>query len=259
LLSLFLAAITALFCRLPIDYKAKRDPIIKLMNSKAMASWSGGKDSCLALWRAQKLGMNITHLLTALDESGLKTRSHGVSKALILAQGEALGIHNEFISASWQDYERDFISKLEQLHADGITQAIFGDIDLIPHREWEEKVCTLANMSALLPLWNENRVSLVNEFLNAGFKARVTCVDGRFLDESFVGLEFDAQFIASLPAGVDACGENGEFHTFVYDGPNFSQPVRWRSLGKQKYVSPIEYGQLSYYFDLLDSEIDCQN
>jgi len=224
------------------------------MHNKAMVSWSGGKDSCLALWRAQKFGINTSHLLTALDESGLKTRSHGVSKALILAQGEALDIHNEFISASWQDYEEDFISKLKQLHTEGITQAIFGDIDLIPHREWEEKVCASANITALLPLWNENRLVLVNEFLNAGFKARVTCVDGRFLDESFVGLEFDTQFIAGLPKGVDACGENGEFHTFVYDGPNFSQPVRWRSLGKQKYVSPIEYGQHSYYFDLLDTD-----
>jgi len=223
------------------------------VNSKAIASWSGGKDSCLALWRAQNLGINITHLLTALDESGLKTRSHGVSKALILKQGQALGIGNEFISASWQDYEQDFIGKLKQLHAEGITQVIFGDIDLIPHREWEEKVCASANITALLPLWNENRLSLVNEFLEAGFKARVTCVDGRFLDGSFVGLEFDSQFIASLPEGVDACGENGEFHTFVYDGPNFSQPVSWKSLGKHKYISPPEYGQLSYYFDLLDT------
>ncbi len=218
-----------------------------------MASWSGGKDSCLALWRAQKLGLNTTHLLTALDESGLKTRSHGVSKALIGLQGRSLGMVNEFISASWQSYEQDFISKLQNLHLDeGITQAIFGDIDLIAHREWEEKVCTAANIEAILPLWNENRLSLVNEFLNAGFKARVTCVDGRFLDDSFVGVEFDAQFIAGLPEGVDACGENGEFHTFVYDGPNFSQIVNWKSLGKKKYVSPPEYGQQVYYFDLLD-------
>ena len=218
-----------------------------------MMSWSGGKDSCLALWRAQKLGIHITHLLTALDESGLKTRSHGVSKALILAQGQSLGMKNEFISASWQDYEQDFISKLKQLHIDeGITQAIFGDIDLIPHREWEEKVCTEANMIACLPLWNENRLSLVNEFLDIGFKAKVTCVDGHYLDESFVGVEFDAQFISSLPKGVDACGENGEFHTFVYDGPTFSQTVNWKSLGKKKYISPPEYGQHTYYFDLLD-------
>jgi uncharacterized protein (TIGR00290 family) len=217
-----------------------------------MTSWSGGKDSCLALWRAQKLGINITHFLTALDESGLKTRSHGVSKALIFAQGEALGMCNTFISASWKDYEQDFISKLQLLHTEGVTEAIFGDIDLLPHREWEEMVCAAANMKAILPLWNENRLDLVNEFLDAGFKARVTCVDGRFLDESYVGLEFNAQFIAGLPEGIDACGENGEFHTFVYDGPNFSQPVKWKSLGKQKYVSPPEYGQQTYYFDLLD-------
>ena len=218
-----------------------------------MASWSGGKDSCLALWRAQKLGLHITHLLTALDESGLRTRSHGVSKALISLQGKSLGMANAFISASWQNYEQDFIRKLTQLNLDeGITQAIFGDIDLIAHREWEEKVCAAARIEAMLPLWNENRLSLVNEFLDAGFKARVTCVDGRFLDDSFVGVEFDAQFITNLPEGVDACGENGEFHTFVYDGPNFSQPVTWKSLGKKAYVSPPEYGQQTYYFDLLD-------
>ena len=218
-----------------------------------MASWSGGKDSCLAVWRAQKLGLHISHLLTALDESGLKTRSHGVSRALISLQGKSLGMANEFISASWQNYEQDFIGKLNKLNTEvNITQAIFGDIDLVPHREWEEKVCAAANIEAILPLWNENRLSLVNEFLNVGFKARVTCVDGRYLDDSFVGVEFDAQFIARLPTGVDACGENGEFHTFVYDGPNFLQPVKWKSLGKQKYVSPLEYGQQTYYFDLLD-------
>jgi uncharacterized protein (TIGR00290 family) len=222
------------------------------VNKKAMASWSGGKDSCLAVWRAQKLGLQISYLLTALDESGLKTRSHEVSKSLTNLQGNSLGMANEFISASWQNYEQDFISKLQLLHTEGVTEAIFGDIDLLPHREWEEKVRAAANMKAILPLWNENRLELVNEFLNTGFKAWVTCVDGRFLDESFVGVEFDAQFIVSLPEGVDTCGENGEFHTFVYDGPNFSQPVNWKSLGKQKYVSPPEYGQQTYYFDLLD-------
>ena len=222
--------------------------------NKALVSWSGGKDSCLALWRAQKLGINVTHLLTALDESGLKTRSHGVSKALIFAQGHSLGLTNKFISASWQEYEHIFIQKLKDLNSsEQLTQAVFGDIDLMPHREWEEKVCATANIEAILPLWNGDRLSLVNEFLNHGFKARVICVDGRFLDESFVGNEFDTEFIASLTKGVDACGENGEFHTFVYDGPNFSKPVKWKSLGKQKYVSPPEYGQVSYYFDLLDT------
>ncbi len=223
------------------------------MNIKqSLVSWSGGKDSCLALWRAQKLGYKITNLLTALDETSLKTRSHGVHKSLILSQGKALGVCNEFISASWQNYEAEFIQQLIRLRNQNIDYAIFGDIDLVPHREWEEKVCLAANLEPILPLWNENRLSLVQEFLSLGFKAWVTCVDGRHLDESFVGREFDRQFISDLPESVDACGENGEFHTFVYDGPNFSFPVQWKSLGKQTYVSPSQYGSLTYYFDLLD-------
>lgn len=217
-----------------------------------LASWSGGKDSCLALWRAQKSGHKITHLLTALDESGLKTRSHGVTGDLILVQGKSLGMHNEFISTAWDSYEQEFIHKLQSLKSSGLDLAIFGDIDLIAHREWEEKVCLAANLEPILPLWNQNRLSLVEEFLSLGFKARVTCVDGRFLNESYVGREFDAQFINDLPEQVDACGENGEFHTFVYDGPNFAFPVSWKSLGKQTYVSPAQYGNLTYYFDLLD-------
>ena len=225
------------------------------MNTKyGLASWSGGKDSCLALWRSQNMGYKITHLLTALDESGLKTRSHGVSKALIFAQGKSLGMQNEFISANWESYEQEFICKLQSLKSLGLDLAIFGDIDLIAHKEWEEKVCIAAKLEPILPLWNENRLSLVKEFLASGFKARVTCVDGRFLDESYVGKEFDDEFIKNLPGHVDACGENGEFHTFVYDGPNFSYPVAWKSLGKHTYISPPEYGSQRYYFDLLDSQ-----
>ena len=225
-----------------------------MIKGKGLASWSGGKDSCLALSRAQSSGLKITHLLTALDESGAKTRSHGVSKALIQSQGKSLGLHNEFISASWKEYESIFIQKLRLLNAAGIDHAVFGDIDLIAHRQWEEKVCAQAGMQAILPLWGENRLTLVHEFLDAGFRAIVTCVDGRYLDQSFVGREFDKQFINDLPANVDACGENGEFHTFVFDGPNFDRPVPFKSIGKQTYVSPPEYGSLTYYFDLLDVE-----
>jgi uncharacterized protein (TIGR00290 family) len=216
-----------------------------------MASWSGGKDSCLALWRAQKAGVNITCLLTALDETGVKTRSHGVTKELICAQGKSLGMRNTFISAVWQEYEKCFIDQLILLHAQGIREAIFGDIDLIAHREWEEMVCSKAGLKALLPLWNEDRLAIVHEFLEAGFKARVVCVDGSFLDDSFVGVEFNQDFIDRLPPNVDACGENGEFHTFVYDGPIFQHRVHWESLGKKAYISPKEYGEKTYYFDLL--------
>lgn len=223
------------------------------MSMKSVVSWSGGKDSCLALWRVQK-SMSVAGLLTALDETGLKARSHGVSKALLLAQAHALGLHSYFIAATWAQYEQLFIQQLESIARDGHSHIIFGDIDLLPHRQWEERVCASAGLIAELPLWNENRLSLVQEFLNLGFKARVVCVDGRFLDETFVGCEFDEAFIARLPATVDACGENGEFHTFVYDGPNFLAPVPWVSMGKQTYVSPPEYGQQTYYFDFLGIE-----
>lgn len=217
---------------------------------KAIVSWSGGKDSCLALWRAQKEA-SVIGLLSALDETGLKARSHGVSKELLAAQAESLGLESHFVSASWASYEERFVSALRKIANDGVSQVIFGDIDLMPHREWEEKVCAMAGLAALLPLWNEDRLSLVNQFLEAGFKARVVCVDGRFLDDSFVGREFDRQYIESLPPSVDPCGENGEFHTFVYDGPNFKSPVPWKSLGKHEYVSPPEFGSRTYYFDLL--------
>ena len=222
------------------------------MSDFSFVSWSGGKDSCLALWRSQQSGFKVTHLLTALEETGSRVRSHGVSVQLMRAQAAALKLDIEFLSASWKEYEYQFIEKLTFLKSLGIQSGIFGDIDLIAHREWEEKVCGAAGIAACLPLWNEDRLSLVNEFFHAGFKARVSCVDGRFLDDTFVGCEFDQSFIGRLPAGVDACGENGEFHTFVYDGPNFINPVQWVSIGKKTYVSPPEYGSQTYYFDELD-------
>jgi len=216
----------------------------------SIVSWSGGKDSCLALYRTQQ-SMQVTSLLTALDETGLKARSHGVSRALLVAQAKALGLKNYFLSATWAEYERLFIEQLQAAAAEGVKNVIFGDIDLVPHKEWEEKVCAKVGLQAYLPLWNESRLALVQEFLSLGFKARVVCADGRFLNASFVGCEFDQAFIDRLPEGVDACGENGEFHTFVYDGPNFAAPVLWKSLGKETYVSPPEYGSQTYYFDLL--------
>jgi uncharacterized protein (TIGR00290 family) len=222
------------------------------MSDFSFVSWSGGKDSCLALWRSQQSGFKVTHLLTALEETGSRVRSHGVSVQLMRAQAAALKLDIEFLSASWKEYEYQFIEKLTFLKSLGIQSGIFGDIDLIAHREWEEKVCGAAGIAACLPLWNEDRLSLVNEFFHAGFKARVSCVDGRFLDDTFVGCEFDQSFIDRLPAGVDACGENGEFHTFVYDGPNFINPVQWVSIGKKTYVSLPEYGSQTYYFDELD-------
>jgi uncharacterized protein (TIGR00290 family) len=208
----------------------------------------------LALWRAKQQGLQITRLLTALDETGTRARSHGVPPALLRAQADALGLQMQFLSATWQNYEAQFIAALHTASAEAaISGAIFGDIDLQPHRDWEEKVCALAGYTAHLPLWQCQRMDLVREFWAAGFKAVVVCVDGRFLDVSFAGRLFDQAFVSSLPSGVDACGENGEFHTFVYDGPAFTHPVAWRGAGTHSYTAPVEFGGGTFHFGLLEA------
>ena len=197
-------------------------------NKKALCSWSGGKDSCLALNRAIKNGYQTTHLLTMFDETGERVRSHAVSLEVMRAQAESLGIKLIAPIASWQSYEKVFIEQLVKLNAQNIKTAIFGDIDLQAHRDWEEKICAAAEIEAVLPLWNENRLDLVNEFLAEGFRSVVVCVNEKYLPEKFCGRAFDEQFVKDLPETVDACGENGEFHTFVYDGKLFKNPVPYK-------------------------------
>lgn len=162
------------------------------------------------------------------DETGERSRSHAVSLDVMRAQAKSLGIEIVTPSASWQDYENVFVETLKDLNAKGCGYGIFGDIDLQAHRDWEEKVCGAVGIEAVLPLWNEDRLDMVNEFLNEGFRSVVICVNEKFLDKSFCGRVFDPQFIADLPPDVDACGENGEFHTFAFDGPMFREPVEYR-------------------------------
>jgi len=198
------------------------------MNQKAFCSWSGGKDSCLALNRAIQNGYEITHLLTMFDETGERSRSHSVSGEMMRAQADAIGLELVTPSASWQNYETVFVEELKRLEAQNIEAAIFGDIDLQAHRDWEEKVCAAANIEAVLPLWNENRLDLVDEFIGEGFRSVVICVNENFLPKEFCGRVFDEKFVKDLPEGIDACGENGEFHTFVFDGKLFKNPVPYK-------------------------------
>ncbi len=198
------------------------------MNKKAFCSWSGGKDSCLALNRAAAEGYEITHLLTMFDDVKNHSRSHAVSLEVMRAQADALGIELIAPRASWQDYERVFIETIRDLKEKGCEYGVFGDIDLQAHRDWEEKVCAAAEIEAVLPLWNENRLDLVNEFIGKGFRSVVICVNEKFLPKEFCGRVFDRRFVEDLPAGVDACGENGEFHTFAFGGALFANPVRYK-------------------------------
>jgi len=192
----------------------------------AAVSWSGGKDCCLAMHRARAAGLDVRTLIAMFDESGERTRSHAVPRAVMQAQADALGLELVAPGAGWADYERVFVETLKTLKAAGVLDVVFGDIDLAPHREWEEKVCAVAVVAAHLPLWQESRRALAEEILALGYRALVVCTDDRWLGPSWCGRVYDRPFIESLPDGVDACGENGEFHTFVTDGPLFPSPVR---------------------------------
>jgi uncharacterized protein (TIGR00290 family) len=217
----------------------------------ACCSWSGGKDSCLALHRALRAGLDVRTLVTMLDESGDRSRSHAIAPEVLRDQASALGRALVLARASWADYERVLVGTLRELRAVGHDAAIFGDIDLAPHREWEERVAAAAAMTAHLPLWGEPRRALVDEFLDAGFRAVVVCVNGGWLDRTFAGREFDRSFLADLPANVDPCGENGEFHTFVYDGPLFERPVRIRRASVDRYDAGAN-GETPYFYQRLE-------
>jgi diphthine-ammonia ligase len=216
--------------------------------ARALCSFSGGKDSCLALWRAQRQGIDVRTLLVMFEESGERSRSHAIPLPLIARQSQALGLDLITRNASWKTYEPIFTEALVSLRASGHEIAVFGDIDLQAHRDWEEKVCATADLIPVLPLWHGDRTALAHEVLEAGFRAVVVCVDGRYLGDEFCGREYDERFLRDLPANVDACGENGEFHTFVYDGPNFSAPVSYSIEGFEDIVTAPEYGSVRYRF-----------
>ncbi len=214
----------------------------------AAISSSGGKDSLLALHRAQGMGINVTTMITMFDDVSGLSKSHGVGRSLVEAQARALGLASLTPTSSWTSYQDVFIRTLTELRESGHDTIVFGDIDLQPHRDWEEMVCAQTNMTAVLPLWGESRTALANETLALGFEAIVVCVDSRHLTDDFAGRRYDAAFLADLPSTVDPCGENGEFHTFVTDGPGFTAPLAASVTGTRVYTSVPEFGGQRYCF-----------
>ncbi len=197
-----------------------------MAEAAAFASWSGGKDSCLALHRALAGGRPVSALFCMLHEEGKFSRSHGVSRELLAAQAEALGIPIRFGSATWEGYEEAFKEEVRRLRAQGIAAGVFGDIDLAEHRAWIERVCGELGIEPLLPLWGEERRKLVTEFVNLGYRAMIISVRMEQLSSEWLGRELDLSALRDLEAaGVDPCGEGGEYHTFVFSGPLFAHPV----------------------------------
>ncbi len=191
------------------------------------ASWSGGKDSCSAYWKAISQGVEVSHLLNFIHADSTKAMSHGLDSRLIALQAEAMGVPILQQKVTWETYEAGFKNALEQLKSNGVKGLVTGDIYLQEHKDWIDRVCGEVGVTALLPLWGINSGALLNEFIEAGFKAVIVSVKAKFMGKEWLGRRLDQETAAELSRlGVDVCGEAGEFHTFVYDGPCFKRPVK---------------------------------
>lgn len=200
------------------------------MQQRYAVSWSGGKDSALSLWRLWQRHGRPAALVTTLADDGSRTRSHRLCPEVLRAQAAAIGVPVVEIATSLADYRHRFSAALAQLRdTDGITAVAFGDIDLEAHRSWCRSVCAELGLECWHPIWAEPREALLQEFLGAGFVTRLVAVQEEMLDASLLGRALDAELIAAFRrAGIDLCGEAGEYHTLVVDGPCFSQPLRLR-------------------------------
>lgn len=197
-------------------------------------SWSGGKDSALSLWRLWRQSGPPQALVTTLFDDGARTRSHRLRPEVLRAQVTAMGLRVVELATSLPDYRRNFSDCLARLRdTDGIAAVAFGDIDLEAHRSWCRSVCAELSLDCLHPLWEEPREALLDEFLAAGFVTRLVAVQDGKLDAALLGRVLDAALIDEFRrAGIDLCGENGEYHTVVVDGPCFERPLRLRESGR---------------------------
>jgi len=202
------------------------------MTEDVLFCWSGGKDSAMALHALQSAhGHRVTALLTTVTEEYDRISMHGVRRVLLERQAESIGLplHAVLIPPQCVNttYEARMKEALSEHLARGVQRVAFGDIFLEDLRLYRERNLAQLGMEALFPIWKRDTRELARDFLRQRFQAIAVCVDPRVLDPSFVGRVLDESFFADLPPGVDPCGENGEFHTFVFDGPIFRTPVRF--------------------------------
>jgi uncharacterized protein (TIGR00290 family) len=200
---------------------------------KVLLSWSGGKDSCLALAELMRSpGAHVEALLTTITRDFDRISMHGVRRALLEQQADRLGVplHQIFISkgAGNDEYESRMSEAFAHFRGQGVETVAFGDLFLADIRAYRERLLAKCGMRGTYPIWGRDTARLIRDFIARGFKTAVVCVDPKQLDPSFAGRVIDEDFLSALPAHVDPCGENGEFHTFVFDGPIFRAPVQFR-------------------------------
>jgi uncharacterized protein (TIGR00290 family) len=197
--------------------------------SKILLAWSSGKDSAWSLHVLRSQGAEIGALLTTLNEAADRVAMHGVRRTVLEAQAEAAGVPLWQVPLPWpctnDDYQTRMAAACVRAVAEGFDTIAFGDLFLRDIRDYRERQLAGSGIKPLFPLWEIPTGNLAEQMIDAGLKAKITCIDPSRLDRSYAGRDFGPGFLANLPAGVDPCGENGEFHTFVYACPDFAQPM----------------------------------
>lgn len=214
------------------------------MKAKAIFCWSGGKDSAFCLHKVLSEGMyDVKYLLTTINANFKRISMHGVRETLLDKQIASIGISSlkVYVTEGTNDeYEKEMASVLLKAKSEGIEHVIFGDIFLADLRAYREKNLAKVGMNAVFPLWQLDTTTLINNFITHKFKTIICCVNDGFLTEEWVGKVIDADFIKDLPMSVDPCGENGEYHTFCYDGPVFKSKIAF-AVGAKVY-KPLAVG-----------------
>ncbi|TMU54726.1 adenine nucleotide alpha hydrolase [Flagellimonas algicola] len=197
---------------------------------KTFFNWSSGKDSALALYHLQRQDEYIVdRLLTTVNSHYNRVSMHGLPRPVLEAQTAAIGIPLDVVEVpekpSMETYNALMTQKMQQMVSDGYTHAAFGDIFLEDLKVYREKMLATQGIQAVFPIWKRDTRELYMEFLSKGFRTVIVCINNDLLDESFLGTELSLDLLEQFPKSVDPCGENGEFHTFCFDGPIFNHPI----------------------------------
>jgi uncharacterized protein (TIGR00290 family) len=214
---------------------------------KTLLAWSSGKDSAWALHVLRAQGIEPAALLTTINEAAGRVAMHGVRRELLELQAEAAGIRLWPVPLPWpctnDDYEARMAEACRQAVAEGFDTIAFGDLFLRDVREYRERQLAGSGLTPLFPLWQRPTPALARKMIDAGVRARLSCIDSKALAAGFAGREFDRALLDDLPPAVDPCGENGEFHTFAYAGPMFRRPLRIAS-GETRDIGGFVYADL---------------
>ncbi len=197
------------------------------MEHDVFVSWSGGKDSCLACYHASMSGLKVRFLVNMITEDGQMSRSHGISAQWLQVQAQAIGIPLVQCCTTNTNYEAKFKSTISSLKKRKVSGGIFGDIDFNEHRQWIERVCSEVGIKPYLPIWGENHKKIIEDFINLGFEAVVVATKADLMDKKWLGRRLDLDFVTDLAKldNVTLCGEAGEYHTLVINGPLFNKRI----------------------------------